>query len=793
MILRGIRKMLSAEVLALILVASALQVFAYGVTSSLTHSESNYFFYVCLIAACIGLGLEKRKLKPIPASAGIVALGIAGIWILGARLANPLFDLIRSVVIILPQIAPAIRSKTSLDVTALMESWHVITAASSMLLIRFETWLGGLNRNISVDDALVRNMVWLLMHWLVAAWAGWFAGRRNAIAALMPALVILALVTSYSEYKVGTIWALVFLMLVLMGIWSYRKHIVQWETHKFDYSDSIRYDNAQAVMVLTIVICSVAYATPSISWREVRDYLRAHDRSSSKSEAADILGIQEQRITTKNVPIQIERPSLPRDYLLSGGFAHSQKIVMTIRTGELPPIADTTFTANAPRYYWRSVIYDQYMGTGWVTGAAPPQKLSANTPLIPGLLNGYKLVHLDVHLAEPEGKLFWSGTLFSADVPLTVNWRIRPQSDLFADQATLLQADMFAATTNANAYTAESYVPNVTLTELRAAKEAYPEDIVDHYLPLPSSVPERVLTLAQEITKGKTNSYEKAKAIETYLRANYPYDLNVPAPPPNRDVADYFLFDLKKGYCDYYATTMVVLARAVGVPARFVSGYSPGSYDAPNAEYVVRELNAHSWVEVYFTDIGWVEFEPTGSIPEIVRKEKEETTSPAQATDSAASRLLNRFRLEKAAYFLLPIFIVLAIVLLYFTFIERWWYLRMTPASAIDRIYRKFYRAGRLLAGERTRAETSLEFAQKLIHKFNELNERSRFKKILASLKSNTSTLTVLYDSALFVDVQMQPSDARAAWNTWAELRWHLLFARMVLYRTNRSAKTQRP
>jgi transglutaminase-like putative cysteine protease len=114
-------------------------------------------------------------------------------------------------------------------------------------------------------------------------------------------------------------------------------------------------------------------------------------------------------------------------------------------------------------------------------------------------------------------------------------------------------------------------------------------------------------------------------------------------------VADYFLFDLKKGYCDYFATTMVVMARAAGIPARFVSGYSPGAYDAPNAQYVVRELNAHSWAEVYFTDIGWVEFEPTGSIPEIVRME-EEITTPEQEPDSAASRLLTRFRQRKVCF-----------------------------------------------------------------------------------------------------------------------------------------------
>ncbi len=787
MIIRLARRLFSAEAMGLILVTFVLQIFTYGVGSSLRGTDTNYFLYVCLTAALIGLGSGKFKSKPIPASVGIVALGVTGVWILGARLANPLLALLRSITVLVPQIIPAIRSKTNLDTTAIAEAWTPIVEASSALSMRLQVWLSGFNRNVNVNDALVRNLVWLLLLWLIAAWMGWFTARRNAVTALTPAIFVLALVTSYSEFKVETIWALVFVMLLLMGVWNYKNHAQQWEARKVDYSDSIRYDNTQAVLMLAVGFCMIAFVTPSISWREIRDYLREHN--SSKNETAEVLGVQQQIVPMKNVAAQ--KPTLPRDHLLIGGNALSEEIVMTIRTGELPPIANPTFIANVPRYYWRSTIYDEYMGAGWVTSSAPPQKFSANTPLIPGLLNNYKAVHLDVELAQPEGKLFWSGTLFSADVPLTVDWRLRPQSGLFADQATLLQADMFAATTNATAYKAESYIPNVTVSALRSAPDNYPQDILDRYLILPREVPARVRRLAEDITKGKTNPYDKAKAIEVYLRANYPYDLEVPAPPPDQDVADYFLFDLKRGYCDYYATAMVVLARASGVPARFVSGYSPGSYDAPNAQYVIRELNAHSWAEVYFTGIGWVEFEPTGSIPEIVRKETEEITAP-QKEDSAASRLLTRFRLEKVAYILTPLFIAMILFLFYFTVIERWWYLRMTPALAIERIYRKFYRAGRPFAGAQTRAETSHEFANKLMYKLAGLDQQSRFKTMLANLKSNTSTLTDLYASALFVDVHVQKQDSRTAWRIWTQLRWRLWFARILLAQANRIQKANR-
>ena len=85
-----------------------------------------------------------------------------------------------------------------------------------------------------------------------------------------------------------------------------------------------------------------------------------------------------------------------------------------------------------------------------------------------------------------------------------------------------------------------------------------------------------MLDLAKELTANMANPYDKAKAIEAYLRT-YPYSLDIKPPPPDRDVADYFLFDQKIGYCDYYATSMVVLSRAVGLPARLVIGYANGS------------------------------------------------------------------------------------------------------------------------------------------------------------------------------------------------------------------------
>jgi hypothetical protein len=768
------RWFLSAEVLGLLLVSAALYALTDGIASSLRNTDTRLsasFFWICLLAALIAYEFSKRLRNGILGSLWMIVLGILGIWILAAQLASPLRELAGALLAVAPRITLAIRENMPIDVSAITEAWLVVTAASDVLRLRFQLWLMSLNGEVAINDALIRNMIWLLIVWLLSAWMGWFTGRRNALAALLPSILLLAAITSYSGFRVYTLWVMVVVLLLLMGVWNYRNHTSQWERQKVDYSDSIRYDVTQAVVFLSLAIGALAFITPSISWRQIRDLFRER----GDNEIAETLGVQRQPVAAQGVPVQ--KPSLPRDHLLSGGFAQSEEIVMIIRTGELPPVVIPEVTTNAPRHYWRSTTYDVYVGAGWVTSSAPGQRYGPNTPLIPGVLNGYKPLHLDVEMVQPEGKLFWSGILFSADVPIRADWRLRPESNLFADQSSLLQADLFAAASAATVYQAESYVPLVTVEELRNASTDYPESIQERYLNLPRSLPERVRQLAGELTEDKLTAYDKAKAIEAYLRS-YPYDLEVPVPPEDQDVADYFLFDLKKGYCDYYATAMVVLARASGLPARFVSGYASGSYDAASAEYVVRQMHAHSWAEIYFPEIGWVEFEPTAAQPEIeIPPSRPEITDTAQ--DETANRLLNRFRLETLVYWSSPFMILFFALVLYFVWIEPWRYMHMAPAIAVEKMYRQLYRIARPLAGERAKAETTYEFMQKLIRQLNRIGEHSRFTNYLARAVREVESLTDLYQESMFAQHTAGKHDVRTALNIWKPLRGRLLLARL--------------
>jgi len=772
MILRLLKKLLDPEVLSFILALLSLQMLAYGISSSLRGTETRYLFTICIIAAALGWTFSKSKLTGSYASLLIALLGIVGLWIVAARLLLPVLELIKSLGSLLPQIFPAIHDKTPFDASLVQAASTVVSQYSSALLLRWQGWLIGVVKHVTVDDALIRNMIWSFMMWCLAAWTGWHMARRNAVLALLPNIALMALVLSYSEYRIYSLWLMVIIMLLLMGIWNYKNHTMQWEHRKVDYSDSILYDNTQAVIFMALLIGTIAFSTPSISWKAIRDAFRNRDRN----ETAEVLGIQQQRIPVKNVPFQ--QPSLPREHLLTEGFEQSKELVMTIRTGELPPITNPSITEGVPQHYWRSTIYDVYMGTGWVTSGTTPQSYKANTPLIPGLLDDYQPLHLDVKLFQPEGKLFWSGILYSASVPFRADWRIRPQSNLFADQTALLQPDMFLAASGTSSYQVDSYVSQVTVEKLRAASADYPEGIRAHYLSLPAELPPRVHQLVETITRGINNPYDKAKAIERYLRTHYPYDLKVPVPPKDQDVADYFLFDLKKGYCDYYATAMVVLARSSGLPSRFVSGYSSGSYDAPNAQYVVREINAHSWAEIYFPGIGWIEFEPTASQPEIVRLQKEAELPVSVPPPTPAKKFLFKLTNTGVLYWLSSFAVALLLVILYFATFERILILRRAPASAIAFLYRRYYRIGRPLAGTRTRAETATEFTYKLIHKIDESYRDSKRLQPPAFFNRDARKLTSLYLLSVFSNHTINKGDAKEAFTLWKRLRRQILLTR---------------
>jgi transglutaminase-like putative cysteine protease len=305
---------------------------------------------------------------------------------------------------------------------------------------------------------------------------------------------------------------------------------------------------------------------------------------------------------------------MPRSHLLGGRPELSETIVLHVTTSDPPPplVADETGAIEepAPPYpvrHWRADTYDAYTGQGWINSRLEKRPLASNRYLDRNPLPGADLVQQVERLGPLDTRVYAVNSPYRLDVPVQAWWR---EPD-----------DLAFLTGEAKVYTALSRPPAPTIAELRARSAIttpLPAQVAERYLALPETVPERVLDLAQQVAGDAPTRYDQARAIEAFLRT-YPYSLDLPDPPDDRDLVDHFLFELQEGYCDYYASSMVVMARAVGVPARLASGYAQGSYDHDAQRWVVTEEDGHSWVEVYFDGIGWVEFEPTSGRPVLVR------------------------------------------------------------------------------------------------------------------------------------------------------------------------------
>lgn len=163
-------------------------------------------------------------------------------------------------------------------------------------------------------------------------------------------------------------------------------------------------------------------------------------------------------------------------------------------------------------------------------------------------------------------------------------------------------------------YAGFSRLPPLNAAKLRAASTHYSQEITETYLQLPRLDP-RIPALAREITKNALTPFDKAVRIESYLRDRFAYTLNLTGKPGDDPLA-HFLFETRAGHCEYFASSMAILLRTLGIPSREVNGFLPGEYNDLGGDYIVRASDAHSWVEVYFPGAGWQVFDPTPAAPE---------------------------------------------------------------------------------------------------------------------------------------------------------------------------------
>jgi transglutaminase-like putative cysteine protease len=272
----------------------------------------------------------------------------------------------------------------------------------------------------------------------------------------------------------------------------------------------------------------------------------------------------------------------------------------------------------AENVHWRGIVLTNFDGKRWFTPSggqtviAPDE--SGEYSLWPVTLTPGDYVTLRYTiLMEPIA----TDAIFVAASPETLRGRFgsegeragyRPRNSfLFVDKT----GSIFNPVHNYAKvrYEATSDLPKVASAKLRKAPAIYPDAIRETYLQLPALDP-RIKKLADTITAKSHNEYDKAATIETYLKTKYSYTLDLTGAQTN-DPLPQFLFVRRAGHCEYFAAAMTVMLRAEGIPARYVTGFLPGEYNDLGGDYIVRESDAHTWVEVFFPGYGWMTFDPT--------------------------------------------------------------------------------------------------------------------------------------------------------------------------------------
>lgn len=753
--------------LSLLLLTIFLSSMSYALSDMLREAEPEWFIFVALAGMFLGWVLAAAE--PVPgrlAALLSIILGVELVILQVGNLIRPLVEIGQSLVTLGRQLYPWSVNVNIADTALplqLTELWLILNA----LFIRLWNWFAALPTSGPTFDPIVTLILWSLVLWGVSVWAAWGIRRlERPLLAIIPAGTILATAVAFSLKQIDILLLMLGATLLLIGLTRNYSRERRWQTNHIDFAPDIRQDTGVWVAIIALTLVMTAWLIPSFSVRQISGFARQF-LGNKIGQVEPALGFTNKREPTPDRLKEVRAPRLPQSHLLGSGPELSDQIALIISTGQAPvEPADAATSPAAPRYYWRSLTYDVYTGRGWHTGQTQQIDYKAGEiTLSPYDLPGRHILRQTVqNVGRTSEMLYAAGDLVTVDQNFSVNWR-GPN-------------DAFATTTGANTYQVNSLVNTTTEAELRAAGTNYPDRILKRYLFVPQGVPARVKTLAQDLTATSVTPYDRAKAIETHLRT-YPYTLDLPAPPTHRDIVDYFLFDLQQGYCDYYATSMVVLARSVGLPARLAIGYATGSYNPVEAHYLVTEAEAHSWPEIYFPNYGWVRFEPTAarpvsthteqaSLPEIPNFPQGEEATPF--TTSANSLWM---------WILVPVGVLLmlaagsAVWLLFDTLRLR----RLAPATAVTAVYNRLYSYGKRLSTPTWQGNTPHEFAQTMTSHIEAVAREKRWQKTLIPATQEVQQLTNLYVQTTYSSHPPNQTDQRQAIKTWQRLRWRMWLA----------------
>ena len=483
-------------------------------------------------------------------------------------------------------------------------TWHerIINLGTRQIEWLNKAFTGGTSR-----DGLIFVVQTAAVFWLLGYFSAWYTFRKPRVwrVVIPTGLVLLSVVYYYYGPKPLLYYMAIYIVLALLFV--ARTHLsaqeVIWQQASVRYERGIGMNFLRAGLVVALLLLSVAYVMPTFAANtQVNDVLsdtRGPWRDFQETWTRLFAALRAYGTTTSD-PYQ-------DTMALGGPRSVSNDLVM-----------DVYVPRELPNLYWRAIALDTYNDGGWSTrdqdtnlhfpddGYLPIEETAAREDITQNVVNyipNSSIIYAAPEVVSSSRQMFVDSTPDGAGNEIVSTLRSRFVLTL-GDQ-----------------YEVVSRISNADVQSLQAASTDYPNWVTETFLQVSDELTPETIALAEQLTANFDNPYDKATAVQNYLRENITYNDQIEAPPPDVEPIHYTLFESQEAYCTYYASAMAMMLRSQGIPTRIVNGYAQGDFDDETNSYRVRASNAHTWVEVYFPDYGWIQFEPTSSIPVVVRQQ----------------------------------------------------------------------------------------------------------------------------------------------------------------------------
>lgn len=481
-------------------------------------------------------------------------------------------------------------------------TWH---ARVLDLIERQTDWLqkavgGGTSR-----DGLVFVLQTAVIFWVLGYTAAWYTFRQPRVwrVILPTGLVLLSVVYYYYGPRPLLYYLAAYIAVSLVFI--ARTHLAAqeqtWQSAYVRYEPGIRFNFIRAGLLAALILLIAAYPIPTLSASPaVNDAL-----SAARAPWRDFQETWTRLFSALHVYGAPTSDPYQTSMFLGGPRTVGNDLVMDVYVSE-----------EMPNLYWKAIALDTYRGGGWTTTVRNDTTLHIPDD---GLLPIAPLASREVVTQTVINFLPNSSFLYAAPELIGSDRQIYVDAAQDGDGNMLITAVRSRyIMRQGDQYQVVSSIPQADIASLRLAPANYPAWIQQTYLQVPPEITPETLELAERLTAPYNNPYDKATAVQDYLRQAIRYNDQINAPPRDVEPIHYTLFVSREAYCTYYASAMAVMLRAQGIPTRIVNGYVQGDYDPLSRSYRVRASNAHTWVEVYFPGYGWIQFEPTASLPVLV-------------------------------------------------------------------------------------------------------------------------------------------------------------------------------